>query len=42
MSKWSREQRFDMRVLAALALVFLVATVVMLTFASDIFWEAVG
>lgn len=42
MARWSREQRFDMRVLTVLALIILVTSIVMLTIASDIFWTAVG
>jgi hypothetical protein len=42
MSRLSREQRFDMRVLAAVALLIMVTSIIMLTVASDIFWEAVG
>jgi hypothetical protein len=42
MAKWSREQRFDMRVLTALALIILVTSILMLTIASDVFWTAVG
>ncbi len=42
MSGWSREQRFDMRVLSALALMILVVSVLMLTAASDMFWGALG
>ncbi|WP_424139447.1 hypothetical protein [Roseomonas chloroacetimidivorans] len=42
MGKMSREQRFDMRVLAAVALLILVTSIVMLTFASDMFWAALG
>jgi predicted nucleic acid-binding Zn ribbon protein len=39
---WKRQQRFDMRVLAVLALIILVTSVIMLTFASDLFWGAFG
>ena len=42
MARWSREQRFDMRVLTVLALIILVTSILMLTIASDIFWTAVG
>ena len=42
MSRWTREQRFDMRVLTAVALLILVVSVLMLTVASDMFWGAVG
>ena len=42
MSRWTREQRFDIRVLIAVALLILVVSVLMLTVASDMFWGAVG
>jgi hypothetical protein len=42
MGKLSREQRFDMRVLAVVALLLMITAIIMLTVASDIFWTAVG
>lgn len=42
MSRWTREQRFDMRVLTAVALMILMVSVLMLTVASDMFWGAIG
>lgn len=42
MSMWTREQRFDIRVLIAIALLILVVSVLMLTVGRDMFWGAVG
>ncbi|WP_268893613.1 hypothetical protein [Roseomonas harenae] len=42
MGKISREQRFDMRVLALVALLPVVTAIIMLTVARDIFWTAFG
>ena len=42
MRRWSREQRFDLRVLAVLVLLILVIVVIMLTIGRDLFWTAVG
>jgi hypothetical protein len=42
MTDWSRERRFDMRVLTAVALLLLVTSIIMVTVASDIFWTALG
>ncbi len=42
MSRWTREQRFDLRVLIAIALLIFVVSVLMLTVGRDMFWGAVG
>jgi hypothetical protein len=42
MGKLSREQRFDMRVLSAVALLLLLTSIIMLTVGSDVFWAALG
>jgi hypothetical protein len=42
MSRWTREQRFDLRVLIVIALLIFVVSVLMLTVGRDMFWGAVG
>jgi len=42
MSRWSREQRFDLRVLAVLVVLILFMVVIMLTIGRDMFWTAVS